>query len=68
MAIGDAIMFTGCLAGLMVALPALLIFLNLMFTRTTFSAAQRLHERHPHLEGLELDRHDGLWLVLPDHA
>ncbi len=44
MAIGDAIMFTGCLAGLMVALPALLIFLNLMFTRTTFSAAQRLHD------------------------
>ncbi|MEQ8674215.1 MAG: hypothetical protein RLP44_17710 [Aggregatilineales bacterium] len=43
MAIGDAILMTGCLAGFMVALPALLIFLNLMFTRTTFSAAQRLH-------------------------
>ena len=43
MAIGDAILFTGCLAGFMATLPALLIFLNLMFTRTTFSAAQRLH-------------------------
>lgn len=43
MAIGDAILFTGCLAGLMAALPALLIFLNLMFSRTTFSAAKRLH-------------------------
>lgn len=43
MAIGDAILFTGCLAGLMAALPALLLFLNLMFSRTTFSAANRLH-------------------------
>lgn len=44
MAIGDAILFTGCLAGFMAALPALLIFLNLMFSKTTFSAATRLHE------------------------
>jgi len=44
MAIGDAIFMVGCLAGFMAALPALLIFLNLMFTKTTFSAAQRLHD------------------------
>jgi len=37
MAIGDAIFMVACLAGFMAALPALLIFLNLMFTKTTFS-------------------------------
>jgi len=44
MAIGDAILFVGCLAGFMAAFPALLLFLNLMFTKTTFAAAQRLHD------------------------
>jgi len=43
MAIGDAIMFVGCLAGFMVALPALLIVLSLMLNRTTYAAAERLH-------------------------
>jgi hypothetical protein len=42
MSIGDSITLIGCLAGLMAALPALLIFLNMIFTRTTERAAYRL--------------------------
>lgn len=42
MGIGDSIMIASCLAGLMAALPALLLFLNLAFPRTTARAARRL--------------------------
>ncbi|PJF41756.1 MAG: hypothetical protein D6737_10755 [Chloroflexi bacterium] len=42
MGIGDAIVLVGCLAGLVAALPALFIFLNLIFGKTTRGAAQRL--------------------------
>jgi hypothetical protein len=42
MAIGDAIVTVSCLAGLMMALPALLIFLNIAFIGTSDRAASRL--------------------------
>ncbi len=42
MGIGDSITLVSCLAGLMLALPALLIFNSLMFNQTTYYAAQRL--------------------------
>lgn len=42
MSIGDAIITTGCLAGFMAALPAFLVFLSMVFDRTTFIAAERL--------------------------
>ena len=42
MSIGDSITLIGCLAGLTAALPALLVFLNTIFTRTTERAAHRL--------------------------
>ena len=42
MGIGDSITLVSCLAGLMIALPALLIFLSLAFQRATYSAALRL--------------------------
>jgi hypothetical protein len=35
MGIGDSITLVSCLAGLMIALPALLIFLSLAFQRAT---------------------------------
>jgi hypothetical protein len=43
MGIGDSITLISCLAGLMVALPALLIFNSLLFSQTTYYAALRLH-------------------------
>lgn len=42
MGIGDSITLVSCLAGLMLALPAFLIFNSLMFSQTTYYAAQRL--------------------------
>ncbi|NDJ86550.1 MAG: hypothetical protein GYB66_11735 [Chloroflexi bacterium] len=42
MAIGDAIATIGCLAGFMLALPALLIFLNLAFIGLSDRATERL--------------------------
>ncbi|MBI5959738.1 MAG: hypothetical protein HY866_13435 [Chloroflexi bacterium] len=42
MGIGDSITLVSCLAGFMAALPALLIFLTLLFSRTTARAARRL--------------------------
>ena len=42
MAIGDVILTVSCLAGLMAALPALLIFLNVAFVGTSDRAATRL--------------------------
>ncbi|MBI5929635.1 MAG: hypothetical protein HY862_10025 [Chloroflexi bacterium] len=42
MGIGDSILAISCLAGLMLALPALLIFLNLGFYDTSTRAATRL--------------------------
>jgi len=42
MGIGDSILFISCLGGLMFALPALLIFLNLGFYETSTRAATRL--------------------------
>lgn len=42
MAIGDVILMVSCLAGLMAALPALLIFLNVAFVGTSDRAASRL--------------------------
>lgn len=42
MGIGDAILLVSCLAGLMMALPALLIFLNIAFVGTSDRAAFRL--------------------------
>ncbi|MBZ0309036.1 MAG: hypothetical protein K8I82_23430 [Anaerolineae bacterium] len=42
MSIGDSIVLVSCLAGTMFALPALLIFLNMAFSRTTERAAERL--------------------------
>ena len=43
MGIGDSLTLVSCLAGLMVALPALLIFNSLMFSQTTYYAALRLN-------------------------
>lgn len=42
MGIGDSITLVSCLAGLMAALPAFLVFLNLVFSRTTYRASRRL--------------------------
>lgn len=42
MSIGDAIVLVSCLGGTMFALPALLTFLNMSFSRTTERAAERL--------------------------
>lgn len=42
MGIGDSITLVSCLAGFMAALPALLIFQNLLFSRLTVRAARRL--------------------------
>jgi hypothetical protein len=42
MGIGDSIMVASCLAGLMLALPAILIFLNLAFLRISEDAIERL--------------------------
>src|SRR5262245_20253283 len=42
MGIGDSILLISCLGGLMFALPALLIFLNLGFYETSTRAATRL--------------------------
>ena len=42
MGIGDSITLVSCLAGLMMALPGFLIFLNLVFARTTQRTANRL--------------------------
>ncbi len=42
MGIGDSITLVSCLAGFMAALPAFLIFLNLIFAKTTVRAARRL--------------------------
>jgi hypothetical protein len=42
MGIGDSITLVSCLAGLMMALPALVIFLNLAFFNTSDRATQRL--------------------------
>jgi len=42
MGIGDAITIVSCLAGLMVALPAMMLFLGLIFNQTTQRAAERL--------------------------
>jgi uncharacterized BrkB/YihY/UPF0761 family membrane protein len=42
MGIGDSITLVSCLAGIMAALPAFLIFLNVIFSRTTYRAARRL--------------------------
>lgn len=44
MGIGDSITLVSCLAGFMAALPAFLIFLNLVFSQTTFRAARRLEK------------------------
>jgi len=54
MGIGDSITLVSCLAGLMLALPALLIFLNLIFARTTDHAAFRLQKGYilPFFAGL----------------
>jgi len=43
MGIGDSITLVSCLAGLVTALPALLVMMNLIFPRTTGAAALRLH-------------------------
>jgi hypothetical protein len=43
MGIGDSITLISCLAGLMLALPALLIFLSLVFHETTYHTALRLN-------------------------
>ena len=43
MGIGDAIMFVSCFAGMMLALPALMIFLGMTFTDTSYATAERLH-------------------------
>jgi hypothetical protein len=42
MGIGTAITLVSCLAGTMLALPALLMFLNILFARTTHRSALRL--------------------------
>ncbi len=42
MSIGDSITLVSCLAGLMVALPGLMIFLNMLFSRTTERAVAHL--------------------------
>ncbi len=42
MSIGDAIVLVSCLGGTMFALPALLTFLNMAFSRTTERAVERL--------------------------
>ena len=42
MSIGDSITLVSCLAGLMLALPAFLVFLSMTFNRTTYRAAERL--------------------------
>jgi hypothetical protein len=54
MSIGDSITLIGCLAGLMAALPALLVFLNMIFARTTERAAYRLSygSKLPFITGL----------------
>jgi hypothetical protein len=44
MGIGDSITMVSCLAGLMVALPALLVFLSIIFSRTTLLASLRLRQ------------------------
>jgi hypothetical protein len=44
MGIGDSIALVSCLAGLMVALPALLVFLGVIFSRTTLLASLRLRQ------------------------
>lgn len=44
MGIGTAITLVSCLAGTMVALPALLLLLNILFSRTTQQAALRLQQ------------------------
>lgn len=56
MGIGDSITLVSCLAGLMVALPSLLIFNSLIFSQTTYYAALRLHRGAitPFLVGLLL--------------
>lgn len=43
MGIGNAVTLVSCLAGLMLALPAMMIFLSLLFNRTTTRAAERLY-------------------------
>jgi hypothetical protein len=47
MGIGDSITLISCLAGLMLALPALLIFLSLVFHETTYHTALRLNRAGP---------------------
>lgn len=42
MGIGDAIVTVGCLAGFMIALPAILVFVNLAFIRISDYATARL--------------------------
>jgi hypothetical protein len=42
MSIGDSITLVSCLAGLMLALPAFLVFLSMTFNRTTTRAAERI--------------------------
>lgn len=42
MGIGDAIVTVGCLAGFMIALPAILVFVNLAFIRISDRATARL--------------------------
>jgi len=42
MGIGDAITLVGCLAGMMLALPAMMIFLSTTFDQTTWNGAHRL--------------------------
>ena len=44
MGIGDSMTLVACLAGTMVALPALLVFLNLVMGSMTYNAAHRLHK------------------------
>lgn len=43
MGIGDSVTVVACLAGLMLATPALLTVMNLFFNRITTKAAYRLH-------------------------
>jgi len=44
MGIGDAITLVGCLAGMMFALPALMIFLSMSFDQITWNGARRLDQ------------------------
>jgi hypothetical protein len=44
MSIGDAILFIGCLPGIMISLAAMLMFFNTAFYKTSERAAARLHQ------------------------